>query len=138
MPLREGTSFRPFSQWWQSVLSTGEIFRCGVSYTIGDGRLVSFWRERWCAQLSLQSMFPHLFNAVAKKNQRVREFAGTDGWRWQGILLGFTAQSTADQDSILALKGLVSAFYLSALGDEARWRWCNSGIFTVKSLYNFI
>nr|CAD1822879.1 unnamed protein product [Ananas comosus var. bracteatus] len=83
-------------------------------------------------------MFPQLFNTVAGKNRRVREFAGTDGWRWHSILQEFTAHSTADQDSILALKDLVSTFNLSARGDEARWRWCNSGIFTVKSLYNFI
>lgn len=119
-------------------MSTSEIFRCEVSYTIGDGNSVSFWKDRWCAQISLQSMFLHIFNAVVMKNQRVGKFIGTDGSRWQRILQGFTAYSTTDDDSIVALKDLVNTCNLSELGDETIWRWCNSGVFTVKSLYNFM
>lgn len=119
-------------------MSTSEVFRCVVSYTIGDGSTVSFWRDRWCAQLSLQSMFPHLFNAVVRKNHRVWEFSGTNGWRWHKILQGFMSGSSADDESILALKELLCTITLSDVGDAARWRWSNSEVFTVKSMYNFI
>ncbi len=36
-PLSEGESFKPFFYWWRSVLKTREIFKCGISYMVGDG-----------------------------------------------------------------------------------------------------
>ncbi len=84
--LWEGTSFRPFSQWWQGVLRTREIFKCGVSFQIGDGRAVSFWSERWAGSMYLSTMFPNIFEGVWNKKLKVRECAGRSRWKWEKIL----------------------------------------------------
>lgn len=73
-PLREGISFRPYSQWWRSVLSTSDIVKCGISYTIGDSCSVSFWMDRWSSQLSLRSRFPQIFSVAVFKNHRCEIF----------------------------------------------------------------
>ncbi len=46
-PLREGASFKSFSQWWRSVLGTKDAFKCGICYTIGDGNKTCFWSDIW-------------------------------------------------------------------------------------------
>ncbi len=80
VPLRKGASFRPFSQWWQGVLKTKAIFRCGMNVQIGDGSSVSFWDDRWAGQSALSSLFPNIFGAMTGKMFRVNECTRQSGW----------------------------------------------------------
>ncbi len=137
-PLREGASFRPFSQWWGSVLKTRDIFKCGASYMIGNGRIVSFWMDIWCTTSPLCTLYPRIYDCVGSKNLRAEACWGANGWRWGKILAGFPTTSQSDRTLVLQLKGLTSGFTLSNIEDEVRWRWSRSEEFSVKSLYIFL
>lgn len=68
-PLLVGLSFRSHSFWWCSVLATKDVFKCGVSFSIGDGQKVNFWTDIWSGQASLRIVYLHIFDRVTCKNQ---------------------------------------------------------------------
>ncbi|XP_020084915.1 uncharacterized protein LOC109707794 [Ananas comosus] len=55
--LNEGRSFRPYSQWWRSVMSCREVFKCGVSYVLGDGKNIRWWSDIWIEETPLSTRF---------------------------------------------------------------------------------
>lgn len=72
-PLLEGRSFKPYSFWWRCVITTREIVKCGISFSIGDGKRVDFWNDIWCDHLSLHSSHSGIFDRVSSKNLRVQD-----------------------------------------------------------------
>nr|CAD1835507.1 unnamed protein product [Ananas comosus var. bracteatus] len=72
-PLREGKSFRPFFHWWKGVRNLSGVFKSGVSYKLGNGSSIDFWSDRWCGEVTLQSLFPDLFwTALGLDSARLR------------------------------------------------------------------
>ncbi len=105
--LGEGRSFRPDSQWWRDVLSCRETFKGGVSYSLGDGRLINFWTERWCGDKALSSLCAELFNEVDRKSIKVCDCAAQNKWRWQKILRGACTRGLLGRERVRKLKAWV-------------------------------
>ena len=42
-------------------------------FSIGDGRRVRFWEDRWCGDDTLSRSFPSLFELTASKEEWVAE-----------------------------------------------------------------
>ncbi len=137
-PLKEGASFRPVSFWWRNVLTTREVFKCGVYYSIGDGLKADWWNDIWCGHAPLRTAYPLIFDKVRTKTCRVRDCWGSRGWKWRKILAGFVPDSQAERDLRENIVADVNAIPLSDDKDEVRWRWDNSGRFSVRSLYKFL
>lgn len=110
-PLAEELSFRLYSFQWRSVLAT-KIFKCGISFSIGDGQKVSFWTDIWCDKASLRTIFSCIFDRITGKNLNAKECWGGNGWRWSKILTGFTPISQFDCVQIVEFKELISEWSL--------------------------
>lgn len=137
-PLLEGRSFKPFSFWWWSVLTTREIFKCGISFSIRDGKKVDFWNDIWCDHLSLRISHWEIFDKVTSRNLRVHECWNGNGWRWHKIMAGFSFTSQTDNTLAQQFMDSVNALALTNCLDDVRWRWTPSEIFLVRSLYLFV
>ncbi len=114
------------------------IFKCGVTYSLGDGQKVGWWTDIWMDQAPLRTLYPHIYDSVRNKNYRVKDCWGTNGWKWNKIMAGFVLRSQMESDLILNLKESVHEFSPRSDTDVVRWRWEPSEKFTVRSLYNFL
>ncbi len=137
-PLEEGGSFRPYSQWWRDVVGSREIFKGGISYKIGDGNAVRLWTNRWCGEMTLQSLFGKVYNAVERKAIKVSDCVDQGRWRWRKILRGAYGLDADGRELVRALKVLVGNITLGGRPDEVEWRWNKKGIFSVKSTYSVL
>ncbi len=80
-PLEEGRGFQPYSSWWCSVLKTKAFFKCGLSYTVGNGYRTNWWTDICLGEAPLSTLYPTIFQAVRHTDHRVKEYWGAYGWR---------------------------------------------------------
>ncbi|GAU42248.1 hypothetical protein TSUD_327260 [Trifolium subterraneum] len=97
-----GEDSRPWfsSLWWRDIGSLGtnletNWFSQQVVKKIGNGRLTSFWKDKWFGDNSLLDRFPRLFSVSTQKDASVQmdelmaliEVANlteeADMWRWK-------------------------------------------------------
>jgi hypothetical protein len=112
-----------------------EVFQSLVKITVGDGKTVRFWRDRWIEGESVEDIAPLVFSAVStrRKNCRTVEVAMTDN-RW-------TTDLTSPPDHDMAVQ-LVRLWYKVncvqrdiMTPDVFSWPWSNSGQYSAKSTY---
>lgn len=46
---------------WKAISKEWDLFSSNVCHAIGDGKIVKFWRDRWCSQEPLTELFPNLY-----------------------------------------------------------------------------
>ena len=46
---------------WKEIRKEGVLMFKNVSFTVGDGRRVKFWKDIWCGNIPLCEAFPTLF-----------------------------------------------------------------------------
>ncbi len=137
-PLKEGSSFKPASQWWRSVLATRAIFKCGVTFSVRDGMRTDWWNDIWNGHASLRTLFPTIYEQAGSKNLRVKECWGARGWRWRKILAGVATTSQRDGARVSRLRAAIPRGPSGNSRDEVRWRWGAAERFSVKSVYTFL
>ncbi|RVW86697.1 hypothetical protein CK203_039843 [Vitis vinifera] len=42
--------------------------KCKISYVVGNGRRIRFWRDIWCGDTPLRTSFPSLFAIATSKD----------------------------------------------------------------------
>nr|CAD1823073.1 unnamed protein product [Ananas comosus var. bracteatus] len=118
--LREGSSFRPHSQWWRSVLGIRDIFKCGVTHSIRDGQSANFWTNLWCGEAPLYSLYSHIFRDTAHKSCRASDCFDGNGWKWEVILADFTPKTAFDRELTQELKEMLSNLTLNTRMDVVK------------------
>lgn len=68
----------------------------------------------------------------------MRDCYGCREWKWRKILAGFEPNSLNDREAVLKLKESLSSVVLSDSPNVVKWRWTQSEMFTVNSLYKFL
>ena len=53
---------------WKEIIKEWPFFLQEAAFSIGDGRRVNFWKDVWCGEEALSSMFPSLFNMAIHKD----------------------------------------------------------------------
>ena len=53
---------------WKEIRKEGSLLLKNVSFAMGDGRRVRFWKDIWCRIISLCEAFPSLFALVVSKD----------------------------------------------------------------------
>ncbi len=115
-----------------------EPFKCGISFSVGDGNRTSFWSDNWIGGMTLRTQFFGVFNVVQSNFCRVNDCYGPNGWRWRKILSGYAASSSAQTETIRNLKALLADLHPTNSRDVIRWRWTSSEAYSVKSMYKFL
>ena len=46
---------------WKAVRNLWELVSCRISFTVGNGRRVKFWKDNWCGDEPFCVSFPSLF-----------------------------------------------------------------------------
>ena len=124
---------------WRSS-ETREAYGVGLWKAInkvGDGKNVSFWKDKWCGTNPLSEAFPSLFALATSKEAWVKEVWIAKGER-RGSWTPTFNRSFNDWEMeevrrlLCCLEGKMVRVDEE---DKVRWVESKSGVFSVKSLY---
>ena len=80
--------------WGVSALAYGKTLKkIGLPYpkmlsciiSLGDGRRLRFWKDIWCSEVALSTVFPTLFNLTTHKDAKV-----VDVWDYSRVEGGWS------------------------------------------------
>ncbi|RVW87760.1 Transposon TX1 uncharacterized 149 kDa protein [Vitis vinifera] len=122
---------------WKEIRKEGVLLFKNVSFTVGDGRKVKFWKDIWCGNTPLCEAFPSLFAFAVSQDAWVE-----DCWDYMGDAGGWNpcfSRSFNDWE-LEAVASLLSVLQGKRLNvgmeDSVVWNASKNGSFSVKSLYN--
>ena len=55
-----------------------------ISFVVGEGNRVLFWKDKWCGSAPLCEAYPNIFAIAANKNALVKEAWSLDEGRGKG------------------------------------------------------
>ena len=112
---------------WRSLMEPKSIVERGIRWSIGNGRSINVWRDRWLPT-------PKSFKVISSKSQglmveRVEHLLGRDRRAWdinqvRNTFLPFKAKTV-----------LGISISPSIPNDSRIWAWTSNGLFTIKSAY---
>jgi hypothetical protein len=117
----------------------GGWFGNNISNVLGDGKEIGFWKEKWIGMATLRDMYPALYNKSTRQNGTISElgYVGNNGWNWNLVWTDIlSAMEEAFAHDLINL--LAQVRLPSALADRRRWIPSNVGVFTVKSVYEWL
>ena len=56
---------------WKEIRKDWEILHPKVGFIVGNGRRVQFWKDAWCGEVALCTLFPSLFALAMHKEASV-------------------------------------------------------------------
>ena len=66
---------------WKAINKVGKLVTPFFGFEVGDGKNVSFWKDKWCGTSPLSEAFPSLFALATSKETWVNEVWTTKGER---------------------------------------------------------
>lgn len=63
---------------WKGIRKGWEPFKRCISFEVGSGEKVRFWKDAWCGDTKLRRVFPNLFNI--EENQDVMDSSYLEFW----------------------------------------------------------
>ena len=115
---------------WNQLLSIKEIYIAGRKMLVGQGDSTSFWKDSWICDTPLKDKFPQLFEICYETEVSVAWMA-RQHWR-----MSFRRWLNEDrQTQLIKIRDLLASFAVNSEKDSPRWRWENTGLFSVKSNY---
>lgn len=63
------------SRFWRGIQETKEIWT-GMKFILGEGRQISFWRDKWHDYEQLKLSFPKMFEGSGNKKARLNCYFG--------------------------------------------------------------
>ena len=68
------------SQFWHSMHKIKNLFKLGAKFSLGNGKLIRFWRDWWTGEGPLKDRFPRLFDISGSPNMLVSHAFDGVGW----------------------------------------------------------
>jgi hypothetical protein len=108
------------------------LFRAWTAISLGNGKKVSFWHDRWLQGECPKDIAPRLYKLVWRKNISVAE--ALHDRKWSRGLQQIT--STEDINSFVDLWQRLREVTLSAQEGASTWRFSSNGIYSSSLVYN--
>ena len=119
---------------WKEIRKEGSLLQNKVVFSMGDGRRVKFWKDKWCGNFALCDFFPSLYALAASKEAWLVEL-----WDSSGEEGGWSPRFSRPFNDweverlLVTIKGRRFNFNLE---DRVFWKETKDGNFSVKSLYS--
>lgn len=114
------------SQFATAIRKVQHLLRLGTSSSVKDGRLTSFWWDRWCGNNALQARYPCLFAISEKPNARAADQWLDSMWRTR-LRCSVEPEEAADWQQ---LRQELSSICLLVGPHKVTWRLEPSGKFS--------
>uniref|UniRef100_A0A2N9E7V6 Reverse transcriptase domain-containing protein n=1 Tax=Fagus sylvatica TaxID=28930 RepID=A0A2N9E7V6_FAGSY len=121
---------------WKSIRSRWATFSKFVVFEVGDGSLIRFWDDVWCAEEPLKMAYPELYRIACVKDAPVADFVQVRGnaVHWE-VTFTRLAQDWELESISSFFDLLYSANIISSEKDKMCWKPARSKGFQVKSFY---
>ena len=122
---------------WKAIRKLGCLVTPRFDFVVGDGRKVSFWKDKWCRTTPLRESFPSLFALTTSKEAWVNEVwtaFGERGGSWSPCFSRpFNDWEMEEVERLFCCLGGKKV----NVDEEDRERWLDlkDGLFSVKSFY---
>ncbi|RVW65596.1 putative ribonuclease H protein [Vitis vinifera] len=122
---------------WKEISKEGLLLLNNVSFSVGDGKRVRFWKDKWCGNTPLCEAYPSLFDLAVSKDAKVADcwdsMGEVGGWNSR-FLRPFNDWEVEEVESFLLI---IQGKRLNAdLEDRMVWKETKDGNFSVKSCFN--
>jgi hypothetical protein len=123
------------SPFWRGILKGAHVVNTGLARSLGNGLTILFWKDRWCSEHTLASLYPTLFLIAQDPDLLVSEALAHDF-----LDISFTRQLTGVtfHEWHNLLSHLNNCRLNPLLNDTLLWRWSSIGKFTVHSYYMWL
>ena len=121
---------------WKSIRSRWATFSKFVAFEVGDGSLIRFWDDVWCAEEPLKRVYPELYRIACVKDAPVADFVQVRGnaVHWE-VTFTRLAQDWELESISSFFDLLYSANIISSEKDKICWKPARSKGFQVKSFF---
>ncbi|RVW63178.1 putative mitochondrial protein [Vitis vinifera] len=122
---------------WKEISKEGLLLLNNVSFWVGDGKRVRFWKDTWYENTPLCEAYPSLFDLAVSKDARV-----ADCWDSMGEVGGWNPRflrpfNDWEVEEVERLLLIIQGKRLNAdLEDRIVWNETKDWIFSVKSCFN--
>ncbi|XP_020253777.1 uncharacterized protein LOC109830826 [Asparagus officinalis] len=123
---------------WNDIISNKYVFLQLLSWSLGSGDKIRFWEDKWIGKNSLSSLYPSLYSLAWSNNVSIRSQGNlqNNNWHWHPLL----------KRSITSVPHSVKLDFMNCIGmhkisnqvDIPLWSLTSNGLFSVKSLYDFL
>ncbi|RVW40194.1 Transposon TX1 uncharacterized 149 kDa protein [Vitis vinifera] len=127
------------SKWnWRFANEREALWNQVIRGNVGNGRRVSFWRDRWCGDAPLCDSFPSIYALSIEKEAWVADVwdplvqGGRGGWN---PCFSRALNDWEVEEAELFLGCLHGKRVIGDVDDKVVWTETKSGIFSAKSLY---
>lgn len=110
------------------------IFTQSIDFRVGNGKLISFWHDKWNLDKSMKDIFPELFILPNRPQILVAGCLRTTNPRSQFRKI----LNSAATEKFEILKILINRTISGNNPDSIKWKWHQSGKFTIKECYKFL
>ncbi|RVW12625.1 putative ribonuclease H protein [Vitis vinifera] len=123
---------------WKAIRMDWDLVGERISFSVGNGRRVSFWRDRWCGDAPLCDSFPSIYALSIEKEAWVADVwdplvqGGRGGWN---PCFSRALNDWEMEEAELFLGCLHGKRVIGNEDDKVVWTETKSGIFSAKSLY---
>ena len=123
---------------WKGIRADWKLVSDRMAFIVGNGRRVSFWRDRWCGESPLCMTFPSLFALTVEKEAWVADIwdplaeGGWGGWN-PCFLRAFNDWEVEEAERFM--ERIQSKRVIEDVEDTVSWTETKSGKFSIKSLY---
>ena len=119
---------------WKTIKNGWEDFKDKISFKVGSGNRVKFWKDKWCEDMPLRDSFPDLYSITSSKDAWVVDV--WDGGSALGLLDSWMTESWRKHVSFLGSYMIIPSLWVLMIL-WCGWRQKNAE-FLVKSLYSFL
>ena len=124
---------------WKEIRKDWEILRPRVAFIVGNGRRVQFWKDAWCGEVALCTLFPSLFALAVHKEASVVDTwdcsRDVRGWSPHFIRL-FNDWELEEVERFFLF--LPNKKVLHTLEDKIFLREAKGGLFSVSFVYQHL
>ncbi|XP_020264999.1 uncharacterized protein LOC109840677 [Asparagus officinalis] len=125
------------SSFWNAIISHNEVFLHNIEWKLGTGDNIRFWEDKWLGANSLASLYPSLYKLSFSTNVSINSqgFFQDNIWHWHPLMKRSITPSS--QNDRIHFMNSLQLHHVSTQQDQPRWTLTTSGVFSVKSYYNF-
>lgn len=124
---------------WKYIRAGWESFAKHITFKMGDGSRIKFWKDSWCGDQPLQTRFPELFRLACDPNATVdthlRFHNATHVW---DIEFYRPFQDWELEMGVSFMELLYSLPIRRGTMDSMWWQPSNKGIFEIRSYYSVL
>ena len=124
---------------WKGILFVKENFMKTITYRVGSGEKILFWKDNWIGARPLANQFPDLCSCVVDKNAKVKCYLSFSGEQkvWIPILRRNLMEHEVGQ-LISLLNQLSGGIHCRRWGGIRLWKASKDGSFSVSSFFSSI